>query len=41
MRSVETPVFTASVVRHLGDDSYRQLQLALMLRPQQGLLIPG
>lgn len=41
MRFVETPVFTASVNRHLDDDSYRRLQIALMLRPEQGPLIPG
>lgn len=38
MRFVETPVFTASIVRHLEDQSYRQLQIALMLRPEQGPL---
>lgn len=41
MRFVETPVFTASLVRHLEDESYRRLQVALMLRPEQGPLIPG
>jgi hypothetical protein len=41
MRFVETPVFTTSVGRHLGDESYRQLQVALMLRPEQGPVIPG
>jgi hypothetical protein len=41
MRFVETPVFTTSVGRHLGDESYRHLQVALMLRPEQGPVIPG
>jgi hypothetical protein len=41
MRFVETPVFTASVRRHLDDEQYRALQLALLLRPEQGQLIPG
>ncbi|MBK5297836.1 MAG: type II toxin-antitoxin system RelE/ParE family toxin [Vicinamibacteria bacterium] len=41
MRFVETPIFTASIVRHLEDRSYRRLQIALMLRPEQGPLIPG
>jgi hypothetical protein len=38
---VETPVFTASVRRHLSDEQYRAMQLALVLRPAQGPLIPG
>jgi hypothetical protein len=41
MRFIETPVFTVSVTRHLADESYRRLQIALMLRPEQGPLIPG
>ena len=41
MRFVETPVFTAAIQRHLGDDQYRQLQIALMLRPEQGPVIQG
>ena len=41
MRFVETPVFTAAVRRHLDDDQYRQLQIALMLRPEQGPVIRG
>ena len=41
MRFVETPVFTATLRRHLEDESYRTLQLALSLRPEQGLVIPG
>ena len=41
MRFVETPAFTARLRAHLDDDSYRALQLALALRPEQGALIPG
>ena len=41
MRFVETPVFTAAVQRHLDDDEYRRLQVALMLRPEQGPVIRG
>jgi hypothetical protein len=41
VRFVETPVFTGSVVRHLSDETYRRLQIALMLRPEQGPLIQG
>jgi hypothetical protein len=41
MRFVETPVFTRAVLNLLSDDEYRSLQLALMLRPEAGDLIPG
>jgi mRNA-degrading endonuclease RelE of RelBE toxin-antitoxin system len=41
MRFVETPVFTAALRRHLDDERYRQLQIALMLRPEQGPIIKG
>ncbi|MDQ6634639.1 MAG: type II toxin-antitoxin system RelE/ParE family toxin [Gemmatimonadota bacterium] len=41
MRFIETAVFTASLRRHLDDEQYRALQLALVLRPEQGRLIPG
>ena len=41
MRFLETPVFTSSVSRLLDDESYRRLQLALMLRPEQGPVIAG
>jgi hypothetical protein len=40
-RVVETHVFTAAVRRHLDDERYRQLQIALMLRPGQGSVIKG
>ena len=38
---VETPVFTSLLRQILDDDAYRALQLALLLRPEQGPLIPG
>ena len=41
MRFVETPVFTAAITRMIDDEAYRGLQIALMLRPEQGPLIPG
>jgi hypothetical protein len=41
VRFIESPVFTASLRRHLDDDQYRALQAALALRPEQGALIPG
>ncbi len=41
MRFIETPIFTASVRQHLDDESYRALQLALVLRPEQGALLRG
>ena len=41
MRFVETPVFTTALRRHLDDERYRQLQIALMLRPEQGPVIRG
>ncbi len=40
MRFIETSVFTAALRRHLEDDAYRALQLALVLRPEQGAIIP-
>lgn len=41
MRFVETPVFTAIVRELLSDDDDRALQSALLLRPEQGAIIPG
>jgi hypothetical protein len=41
MRFVETPVFTASIHGLLSAERYRQLQVALVLRPEQGALIRG
>ena len=41
MRFVETHVFTDLVCRNLDDDEYRALQSSLLLRPEQGPVIPG
>jgi len=41
VRFVETHVFTDLVCKALPDDSYRALQLTLLLRPEQGPVIPG
>lgn len=41
MKFVETPVFTGDVRDALTDEEYRQLQLALLFRPEQGALNRG
>jgi hypothetical protein len=41
MLFVETPVFTKLVAAHLEDDEYRAIQVALLLRPEQGTVIRG
>ena len=41
MRFVETPIFTKLMTGLLDDDDYRKLQIALMLRPEQGPIIRG
>jgi len=41
MRFVETAIFTRQVAEALDDDQYRMLQLALVLRPEQGAVIRG
>jgi mRNA-degrading endonuclease RelE of RelBE toxin-antitoxin system len=41
VRFVETQVFTGLVTRALDDEHYRALQIALLLRPEQGDPIPG
>ena len=38
---VETPVFTREITALLPDESWRALQIALMLRPEAGDLIRG
>ena len=38
---VETHVFTRLICNLLSDEELRRLQLALMLRPGQGPLVPG
>jgi mRNA-degrading endonuclease RelE of RelBE toxin-antitoxin system len=41
MLFIETPIFTKLVTDLLADDEYRKLQLALVLRPEAGKIIPG
>jgi len=41
LKFIETPVFTKDVRDLLSDEEYRGLQLALLLRPEQGSVIPG
>ncbi len=41
MRFVETSVFTRVIKGLLDDESYRALQIALLLRPEQGSVIKG
>ena len=41
MRFIETPIFTKEVRALLEDEEYRSLQLALLFRPEQGVIIPG
>jgi hypothetical protein len=41
MRFVETPIFTNSDRGLVGDEEYRSLQIALILRPEQGPVIRG
>lgn len=41
MRFLETHAFTALLRRHLGDEEYRRLQLALLRKPDLGPVIPG
>jgi len=41
MLFIETSVFTSQVTRALSKEEYRALQLALVLRPEQGAVIRG
>ncbi len=41
MLFIETPIFTKLVTDLISDDEYRKLQLALVLRPEAGKIIPG
>ena len=41
MKFVETPIFTKRVNVILNDEEYRELQAALLFRPEQGDLIRG
>jgi len=38
---LETSIFTRQIVKLLTDEEYRQLQNALVKRPDQGVVIPG
>lgn len=38
---IETPIFTKEILRLLPDESYRELQKLLILRPEAGDLIVG
>ena len=38
---IETPIFTKVVRKLLPDDEYKELQQALVLRPEAGDFIPG
>jgi len=41
VKFIETPLFTKEVQALLEDDEYKSLQFALLLRPEQGSIIPG
>jgi mRNA-degrading endonuclease RelE of RelBE toxin-antitoxin system len=41
MLFIETPIFTKLITDLISDDEYRKLQLALVLRPEAGKIIPG
>jgi mRNA-degrading endonuclease RelE of RelBE toxin-antitoxin system len=41
MLFIETPIFTKLVTDLMSDDEYRKIQLALVLRPEAGKIIPG
>jgi len=41
MLFIETPIFTKLVTDLVPDDEYRKIQLALVLRPEAGKIIPG
>ena len=38
---IETPIFTKEIQKYLSDDGLRNMQSALLLRPEAGDLIPG
>jgi len=40
MRFIETPVFTRALETLLDDEEYQSLQVALLLRPESGAVIP-
>ena len=40
MHIIETPIFTKAIQGLMSDDEYRQLQSALLIRPDMDTLIP-
>ena len=41
MEIIETPIFTKRINDVLSDNEYRQLQWALVIKPESGQIIPG
>ena len=41
MEIVETPVFTRRIKAALSDDEYSELQQAMVINPEAGVVIPG
>ena len=41
MTFIETPIFTTLIQKLLTDEAYGQLQQVLLLRPDEGVVIPG
>ena len=41
MELIETPIFSRQVAAQLSAEEYRQLQVALLLNPDAGPVIPG
>lgn len=41
MKFIETPICTKEMRKFLSDEEYKALQIALLLRPMQGNIIPG
>ena len=41
MEIIETSIFTRQVQAFLSNEEYRQLQLALVIQPGMGVIIPG
>jgi hypothetical protein len=40
MHFIETSIFTRQVITLLTDDEYRELQVALSIHPESGVIIP-
>ncbi|MCK9554820.1 hypothetical protein M0R36_03260 [bacterium] len=41
MHIIETPIFTKKITNFLSDEEYGELQWALIINPEAGLVIPG